>query len=133
MDEYSETEWRGFIKFSVKFDPSPTDIIGDLKKVMGDNTPHNATIYRWIERFRAGNQGCENEARSGRPKSSRTEESVAVVQQLIKVGKIPKGNPFAQDVQVKLKPNTDLKSIRLVAFAQESGQGKLLGASMQKF
>ena len=83
MDEYSETEWRSFIKFSVKLDRSPTDIIGDLKKVMGDNTPHNATIYRWIERFRAGNQGCENEARSGRPKSSRTEENVAVVQQLI--------------------------------------------------
>jgi hypothetical protein len=57
---------------------------------------------------------------------------VAVVQQLTKVGKLPKGKSFAQDVQVKLKPNEDLKSIRLVAFAQESGQGKLLGASMQK-
>jgi len=57
---------------------------------------------------------------------------VAVVQQLNKVGKLPRGKSFAQDVQIKLKPNEDLKSIRLVAFAQESGQGKLLGASMQK-
>lgn len=57
---------------------------------------------------------------------------VAVVQQLNKVGKLPKGKNFAQDVQVKLKPNEDLKSIRLVAFAQESGQGKLLGVSMLK-
>jgi hypothetical protein len=32
----------------------------------------------------------------------------------------------------QLKPNEDLKSVRLVAFAQKSGQGKLLGASMQK-
>ena len=57
---------------------------------------------------------------------------VAVVQQLNKVGKLQKGKNFAQDVQVKLKPNEDLKSIRLVAFAQETAQGKLLGASMQK-
>lgn len=58
---------------------------------------------------------------------------VAVVQQLNKLGKIPKGKSFAQDVRVKLKPNEDLKSIRLVVFAQEPDQGKLLGASMQKF
>ena len=57
---------------------------------------------------------------------------VAVVQQLNKVGKLPKGKSFAQDVQVKLKPNEDLKSIRLVAFAQESGQGKVLGGAMEK-
>jgi hypothetical protein len=57
---------------------------------------------------------------------------VAVLQQLNRVGKLPKGKSFAQDVQVKLKPNEDLKDIRLVAFAQESGQGKLLGAAMQK-
>lgn len=57
---------------------------------------------------------------------------VAVVQQFNKVGKLPKGKSFAQDVQIKLKPNEDLKDIRLVAFAQESGQGKLLGAAMQK-
>lgn len=58
---------------------------------------------------------------------------VAVVQQFNKLGKIPKGKSFAQDVEVKLKPNEDPKNIRLVVFAQEPGQGKLLGAAMQKF
>lgn len=57
---------------------------------------------------------------------------VAVLQQLNKVGKLPKGKSFAQDVQLKLKPNEDPKNIRVVAFAQESGQGRLLGATMQK-
>jgi hypothetical protein len=57
---------------------------------------------------------------------------VAVLQQLNRVGKLPKGKSFAQDVQIKLKPNENVKDIRLVAFAQESGQGKLLGAAMQK-
>lgn len=57
---------------------------------------------------------------------------VAVVQQLTKVGKLPKGKTFAQDVQLKLKPGADLKNVRVVAFVQESGPGKLLGAALRK-
>ncbi len=55
---------------------------------------------------------------------------VAVVQELAKVGKLPKGKSFAQDVQLKLKPGTDPKNIRLVALVQESGPGKVLGAAL---
>jgi len=57
---------------------------------------------------------------------------VAVVQELTKVGKLSKGKTFAQDVHLKLKPGEDPKNLRLVAFVQESGPGKLLGASMRK-
>ena len=57
---------------------------------------------------------------------------VAVVQELTRVGKLPKGKNFAQDVSVKLKPGTDAKNLRLVAFVQESGPGKVLGAAVRK-
>jgi hypothetical protein len=57
---------------------------------------------------------------------------VAVVQQLTKVGKLSKGKSFAQDVQLKLKQSEDLKDLRLIAFAQESGPGKLVGAALWK-
>jgi len=57
---------------------------------------------------------------------------VAVVQQLTKVGKLAKGKSFTQDVQLKLKPGTDPMNVRLVAFVQESGPGKLLGAAQTK-
>jgi hypothetical protein len=57
---------------------------------------------------------------------------VAVVQDLTKVGKLPKGKTFAQDVQLKLKPGTDPKNIRIVALVQESGPGKVLGAALRK-
>jgi hypothetical protein len=57
---------------------------------------------------------------------------VAVVQELTKVGKLPKGKSFGQDVQIKLKPGTDAKNIRLVAFVQEPGPGRLLGAALRK-
>jgi hypothetical protein len=57
---------------------------------------------------------------------------VAVVQQLIKVGKLPKGKTFSQDVEVKLAPGTDPKNVRLVAFVQEPGPGKTLGVALRK-
>ena len=57
---------------------------------------------------------------------------VAVVQEITKVGKLPKGKSFDEDVQLKLKPGTDLKNIRVIAFVQEPGPGKLLGAALRK-
>ncbi len=57
---------------------------------------------------------------------------VAVVQQITKVGKLPKGKSFAQDVQLKLKPGTDPNNLRLVAFVQESGPSTVLGAALRK-
>ena len=57
---------------------------------------------------------------------------VAVVQELTKIGKLPKGKSFGQDVQIKLKPGTDAKNIRLIAFVQEPGPGRLLGAALRK-
>ena len=57
---------------------------------------------------------------------------VAVVQQIAKIGKLNKGGSFREDVQLKLKTAVPLDNLRVVAFAQESGPGKLLGASLWK-
>ena len=56
---------------------------------------------------------------------------VAVVQSLTKVGSVDKGKNFAQDVRIKLDPKTDHTNLRLIAFVQERGQGKVLGAALQ--
>ena len=57
---------------------------------------------------------------------------VAVVQQITKIGKLGKTGDFSQDVQVKTKVAIPMDNLRVVAFAQESGPGKLLGASLWK-
>jgi len=57
---------------------------------------------------------------------------IAVVQQLTKIGKLKKGETFGQTVQLKLKPGTDPKNVRIVAFVQESGPGRLLGAALRR-
>jgi hypothetical protein len=87
---------------------------------------HNADVYVAVALDRVESQVLRGE------NGGRHLVHVAVVQELTKVGKLPKGKSFAQDVQLKLKPDTDLKNMRLVALVQEPGPGKVLGAALQK-
>jgi hypothetical protein len=57
---------------------------------------------------------------------------VAVVVQLTKIGKLQKGKSFDETIQLKLKPGTDPKNLRIVAFVQEPGPGRLLGAALRR-
>lgn len=58
--------------------------------------------------------------------------NVAVVKQLVKIGKLQKGKPFDMTFYVKLWPDADPSNLRVIAFVQESGQGKIVGAAMTK-
>jgi hypothetical protein len=57
---------------------------------------------------------------------------VAVVKDLVKVGKLSKGKNFDGAFRVKLWPGANAANMRLVAFVQESGPGKVLGVAMTK-
>lgn len=56
---------------------------------------------------------------------------VAVVESLTRVGSLEKGRNFAQDVQLKLNPKAESGNLRLIAFVQEPGPGRVLGASLE--
>ena len=111
---------------NVTLDPSNPAILHAHIEADANPDKHNADVYLAVALNHVESQVLRGE------NGGKHLIHVAVVQQLDKVGKLPKGKSFAQDVQIKLKPNEDLKNIRLVAFAQESGPGKLLGASMDK-
>ena len=89
----------------------------------GSAAPHNADVYVALALNHAESQigGGEN--------SGRRLTYVAVVESLQKVGTLKKGKSFSQDVQMKLKPGMDATNVRVVAFLQESGPGKVLGAA----
>jgi hypothetical protein len=87
---------------------------------------HNADVYGAVALDHVESQVLRGE------NGGRHLIHIAVVQELTKVGKLPKGKGFAQDVQLKLKPGTDPKNVRLVVLVQESGPGKVLGAALRK-
>ena len=62
--------------------------------------------------------------------AGRTLAHTAVVRSIVKVGSIRQGQAFDQDIQVKLDPGTDTHNLRLIAFVQEPGQGRVIGAAM---
>ena len=93
----------------------------------GENfAKHNADVYVAVALDRVESEvlGGEN--------GGRHLVHVSVVQELRKIGKLPMGRTFAQDVELKLKPGADPKNLKLMAFVQESGPGKVLGAALRK-
>ncbi len=57
---------------------------------------------------------------------------VAVVEYLKKIGRVEPGKTFAQDFETKIKDGTDPGNLRIVAFVQEPGPGRVLGAALKK-
>jgi|SRR5215469_3527282 len=57
---------------------------------------------------------------------------VAVVRRLEKVGTIDSKAPFSRDVSLKLEKLADKSDLRVIAFVQEPGPGRVLGAAIQR-
>jgi hypothetical protein len=55
---------------------------------------------------------------------------VNVVSKLTKIGVVEKGKNFAGDVQMKMPTGAELSNIRVIAFVQQPGPGKILGSAM---
>jgi len=46
-------------------------------QVYGDNAMTKTAVYKWVKRFSEGRESVNDEERSGRPATSRTEENIA--------------------------------------------------------
>jgi hypothetical protein len=64
--------------------------------------------------------------------SGRRLTHVAVVRALVKAGSIASGQGFSQDVAVKLEKAVEPAQVRVVAFVQEPGPGRILGAAQER-
>ena len=79
-----ELEQRTNIKFLVKLRKSGNEIREMSVQVYGDNAMKKIAVYKWVERFSEGRESVTDEERSGRPATSRTEESIAKVRQIVR-------------------------------------------------
>jgi hypothetical protein len=111
---------------SVTLDPANSSLLRAHVEVDGTSAGENADIYDAVALSHAESQVLHGE------NSGKHLTHVAVVQELTKIGKMQKGKTFSRDIEIKLKPGTDPKNIRLVVFAQKSGPGKVLGAALQE-
>ena len=53
-------------------------------QVYGDNAMKKTAVYKWVKRFSDGRESVTDEERSGRPATSRTEENIAKVRQILR-------------------------------------------------
>jgi len=86
----------------------------------------NADVYAVVALNHAESQVSAGE------NSGRRLTHVAVVQSLTKLGALDKSKGFAQDVTLKLNSKADTSNLRVIAFVQETGPGKVLGAALEK-
>jgi len=110
----------------ITFDPANPTVLRAHVDTDTNSGKHNADVYVVVALDHVESQVLRGE------NSGRHLVHVAVVQTLQKVGKLPKGQSMATDVQLTLKPGTDRGNVRLIAFVQEPGPGKLLGAAVRK-
>src|SRR5439155_5582121 len=55
----------------------------------------------------------------------------SVLRTLERVGTLRAGDSFSKDIHLKLERGADPRSLRLIAFVQEPGYGKVAGAAMR--
>jgi hypothetical protein len=110
----------------VSMDMGDSNILQARIEADGRTGKRNADVYVAIALGRVQSQVLHGE------NGGRQLTHVAVVQQLTKIGKLQSGKSFEQTIKLKLKPGTDPKNVRVVAFVQEPGPGQLLGAALWK-
>ena len=79
-----ELEQRTDIKFIVNLGKSGKEIREMLVQVYGDNAMQKRAVYKWVKRFSEGRESVTDEERSGRPATSRTEENIANIRQILR-------------------------------------------------
>ena len=71
-----------------------------LKLVYGDAAVTMKTVYKWFERFRNGCEPVEDEERSGRPSTSKTQDSVERVSEMIRSNRRLTIREIAEDLNI---------------------------------
>jgi transposase len=67
-----------------KFGKSTSEALSVLQQVYGDTALRRSTVYGWFSWFKNGWEMLEDDKRSGRPSTSRIEEMIEKVGQLIR-------------------------------------------------
>ena len=76
-------EQRINLKFLVRLGKTPTEALQLLQEVYGDDTMSRTCLFEWHRKFKEGREEVEDDHRSGKPSTSRTDENVERVRQKV--------------------------------------------------
>ena len=77
-------EQRINLKFLVCLGKTPPEALKLLQEVYGDDTISKTCLFEWHKRFKDGREEVEDNHRSGRPFTSRTDKNVECVRQKVR-------------------------------------------------
>jgi len=95
-----ELEQRMNITFLVKHGKSGNEIREMLVQVYGGNAMKKRAVYKWVKRFSEGRESVTDEARSERPATSRTEENVTKIHQIVRENRRLTVRSIAEQVNI---------------------------------
>ena len=72
------------LKFLVRLGKTPTEALTLLQEVYGNDTMSKTRPFEWHRRFKEGREEVEDDHRSGRPSTSKTDKHVGRVRQKVK-------------------------------------------------
>jgi transposase len=79
----TKEEMRAAIRFLFAEGVKPVEIIRRMHAQYGDNCLSRSKIYEWIDHIKKGRTSVCDEERSGRPSTSRTENSIQTVERMV--------------------------------------------------
>ena len=71
-----------------------------LVQVYGDNAMKKTTVYKWVKRFSEGRESVTDKQRSGRSATSRTEENIVKICQIVHENRQLTGRSIAEDTNI---------------------------------
>lgn len=77
-------EQRCAIRFCFRLGHSATETFAKLQQAYGDSVLSRAQVFRWFKAFSEGKESMEDEPRSGRPSTARTDENVDRIRELVR-------------------------------------------------
>jgi len=72
-----------------------------LVQVYGDNAMKKTAVYKWVKRFSEEGESATDEEKSGRPATSRTEENIAKVHQIVRENRRLTVRSIAEQVNIE--------------------------------
>jgi len=74
-----------------------------LVQVYGDNAMKKTAVYKWVKHFSEGRESVTDEERSGRPATSRNEENIGKVHQIVRENRRLTVRSIAEQVDIDRK------------------------------